>query len=106
VVRASEQASEGTEGRYQHQFWHELFIRTNEAHELMLIVSVRGSQELADGRMEHLNKELKEFFDSGEGKNCGVTSIYTKVVYTYVHLKQCQFSGFIQIALTVDVSDI
>jgi hypothetical protein len=106
MVHASEQASEDPEGRCQHHFWHELIIRTNEASELMLIVSVHGSQELAVGRMERLNKELKEFFENGEGKNCGVTSIYTKVTYTYVHLKQHRFSGFIQTALTVDATDV
>lgn len=98
MVRVSEKASEDSVGRCQHQFWHELVIRTNEACELMLIVYVHGSEELALGRMERLNKELKEFFENGERNNYGITSIYTKVTYTYVYLKQYQFSGFIQTA--------
>ncbi|XP_021938391.1 uncharacterized protein LOC110838976 isoform X2 [Zootermopsis nevadensis] len=82
MVRVSEKASEDSVGRCQHQFWHELVIRTNEACELMLIVYVHGSEELALGRMERLNKELKEFFENGERNNYGITSIYTKVTYT------------------------
>jgi hypothetical protein len=88
MVHAFEQTSEDPEGRCQYEFWHELVIRTSESRELMLIVSVHGQQELAAGRMERLHKELKEFFENGVGKQCGVTSIYTKVTYTYVHLKQ------------------
>jgi hypothetical protein len=41
---------------------------------------------LAADRMTHLNKELKEFFEKGEGQKCRVTSHYSRVTYTYVHI--------------------
>ncbi|XP_023723764.2 uncharacterized protein LOC111873348 isoform X1 [Cryptotermes secundus] len=45
----------------------------------MVLVFVRCSQDLAAGRIKLLNKELKEFFENGEGKKCRVVSVYTRV---------------------------
>lgn len=95
AIHASEEASEDPEGRYQYQFWHELIIRTNQAHDLLFLVFVHCPQDLAAGRMERLNKQLKEFFENGEGKKCGVVSLYTKVTYTYVHLKWYQIDVYV-----------
>ena len=81
-----EQALEDPKGSCQYQFWHELIIRTNVARDLMMLANVECPEELAADRMTRLNKELKEFFEKGEGQKCCVTSLYTRVMYTYVHL--------------------
>lgn len=81
-----EQALEDPKGSCQHQFWHELIIRTNVARDLMMLANVKCPEELAADRMTLLNKELKEFFEKGEAQKCRVTSLYTRVMCTYVHL--------------------
>jgi hypothetical protein len=101
AIHVFEKAWEDSEVKHQFKFWHDLVIRTNLGHDLMFLVFVDGPQDLAPGRIKRLNKELKEFFENGEGKKCGVTSVFTKVMHKYVHLKQCQLSGFIQTALTI-----
>jgi hypothetical protein len=85
VVHTCEQALEDPEGGCQYQFWHELIIHTNVAHDLMMLVYVKCPEELAADRMTRLNKELKELFENGEGQKCRVTSLYTRVTYTYVN---------------------
>jgi hypothetical protein len=50
----------------------------------MMLVYVKCPEELAADRMARLNKELKELFENGEGRECRVTSLYTRVTYTYV----------------------
>jgi hypothetical protein len=104
ALHTFDKALEDSWGKYQHQFWHSLVIRTNVAGDLMFSVFVHCPQNLAAGRMKHLNMELKEFFENGEGRKCGVVSVYTKVKYTYVYLKNCHLSGFIQTVQTVKVT--
>lgn len=87
------QALEDPKGSCQYQFWHELIIRTNVARDLMMVVTVKCPEELAADRMTRLNKELKEFFETGEGQKCRVISLYTRVMNMYVHLTKHQFSG-------------
>jgi hypothetical protein len=87
-----EQAFADPVGSCQYQFWNELIIRTNLAHDLLMLVNVKCPEEVAADRMARLNKELKEFFEKG-GHKCRVTSLYTRVMYTYVHLTSHQFSG-------------
>lgn len=106
AIHAFDKALEDSEGKYQYQFWHNLVIRTNLARDLMVLVFVHCPQDVAAGRMKRLNKELKEFFENGEGKKCGVVSVLTKVTYMYVHLKHHQLPGFIQTAPTVNVTNI
>jgi hypothetical protein len=106
AIQAFDKALEDSEGKYQYQFWHSLVIRTNVARDLMFLVFVHCPQDLAAGRIKRLNTELKEFFENGEGKKCGVVSVYTKLMYMYVHLKHHKLPGFIQIAPTVDVTNI
>jgi hypothetical protein len=86
AIRVCEQALEDPKGSCLHQLWHELIIRTNVARDLTMLVNVKCPEELAADRMTHLNKELKEFFEKEEGQKCRVTSLYTRVMYTYVYL--------------------
>jgi hypothetical protein len=79
-------------GSCQYQFWNELIIRTNLAHDLLMLVNVKCPEELAAVRMAHLNKELRDFFKKA-GRKCRVTSLYARVMYTYVHLTSHQLSG-------------
>jgi hypothetical protein len=106
AIHAFDKALEVSEGKHQHPFWHSLIIRTNLAHDLMVLVFVQSPQDLAAGRIKHLNMKLKEFFENGEGSKCGVVSVYTRMTYVYIHLKYYQLSGFIQTAQAVNVTFI
>jgi hypothetical protein len=106
AIHAFDKALEDSEDKYLYQFWQELLIRTNLARELMVVVFVQCPQDVAADRIERLNEELKEFFENGEGRKCGVVSLYTRVTYTYVHLKHRQLPGFMQTELTVNVTNI
>ncbi|XP_069691020.1 tRNA (uracil-5-)-methyltransferase homolog B-like [Periplaneta americana] len=77
-------ASKVPDSNDNYRFWHELIVRTNQAEELMVVVFVQCLREVAQDRMIRLNEELKEFFENGEGKDCRVVSVYTKVTDTYV----------------------
>jgi hypothetical protein len=106
AMHAFDKALEVSEGKHQHQFWHSVVIHTNLAHDLMFMVLVQSPQDLAAGRIKRLNMKLKEFFENGDGSKCGVVSVYTKMMYVYIHLKHCKLSGFIQTAQAVNVSFI
>lgn len=106
AIHAFDKTLKDSEGKYQYQFLQNLVIRTNLARDLMVLVFVRCPQDMAADRIELLSKELKEFFENGEGKKSNVVSIYTKVMHMYVHPKHHQLPGSIQTAPTVNVTNI
>lgn len=87
VICACKQALEDPEGGCQYQIWHELIIRTNVARDLMMVVCLKCPEDLAADKMTLLNKELKEFFENGEGREYCVTSLYTRARYTYDYFR-------------------
>jgi hypothetical protein len=52
-----------------------LFIYTNHVQDLMLLVFVHDTSHI-----KQVGDEMKEFFTSGDGAKCKVTSIHVKVM--------------------------
>jgi hypothetical protein len=60
--------------------WNKLLIYTNQVQDLMLLVFV----DCTNDEVKCVHDEVKRFFTCGEGKNCHVTSIHTRVMNKYV----------------------
>jgi hypothetical protein len=61
--------------------WNKLLIYTNQVQDLMLLVFV----DCTNDEVKCVRDEMKRFFTCGEGKNCRITSVYTRVMNKYVH---------------------
>lgn len=56
-------------------FWRQLTVRLSRKGDLMLIVVIHP-QSLTDEELLKIKKDIKDFFISGEGKSCVVSSLY------------------------------
>ncbi|XP_054707728.1 tRNA (uracil-5-)-methyltransferase homolog A-like [Uloborus diversus] len=56
-------------------FWRQLTVRTSNNEDVLLIV-VMHPQDLSQNELEEEKKKLKEYFEVGLGRMCGVTSVY------------------------------
>jgi tRNA (uracil-5-)-methyltransferase len=57
-------------------YWRQLTVRlSTNSDQLMLVVGMHP-QSLSQEELEKVKNNLKNFFESGEGKACNVASLY------------------------------